>query len=239
VDVEAAAYWLGWVRLVQLVAVFLVAVGVVAEFAGEWIGRPLERVIDRARELQFAQLTNDTARLSAEAETARAAIAAADARAAEATQRAVEAQLALEKFRAPRKLVAEERAKIVEKVKPFAPVKFDVSVIVGDPEALAFLGEIIDTLELAGWTWIEWNHPSGPFMNVYSISGKPNIGQAGGVSGIVVLIHDDHQSEFSAAAAELAQSLTLVGLESVGMSPNAGESIPNHDTIHIIVGKKP
>jgi hypothetical protein len=71
VDVEAATYWIGWVRLVQLVAVFLVAIGVAAEFAGEWISRPLEKVIDHARELQITQLTNDTARLSAEGDLAR------------------------------------------------------------------------------------------------------------------------------------------------------------------------
>ena len=41
-DVAAATYWLGWVRLIQLIAVFLVAIGVVAEFAGEWISRPLD-----------------------------------------------------------------------------------------------------------------------------------------------------------------------------------------------------
>jgi hypothetical protein len=79
-DAETATYWLGWLRLVQLIAVFLVAVGVVAEFAGEWIGRPLEKIIDDSREKQIEELKHDTA--------------AADARAAEAQQKANEADVA-------------------------------------------------------------------------------------------------------------------------------------------------
>jgi len=60
---EVATYWLSWIRLVQLIAVLLVAVGVVAEFASEWLSRPLEKVIDAARELRIAELNNETARL--------------------------------------------------------------------------------------------------------------------------------------------------------------------------------
>jgi hypothetical protein len=61
VDADAATYWLGWLRVAQLVAVFLVAIGVAAEFAGEWISRPLEKIVNDARELQIAQLTARTA----------------------------------------------------------------------------------------------------------------------------------------------------------------------------------
>jgi hypothetical protein len=92
-EVEAAAYWLGWVRLAQLVAVFLVAVGVVAEFAGEWISRPLERVIDDAREFKFTQLKKE----ADEANIAR---------------------LRLEKEMAPRTISPEQEAQIVAKLRP-------------------------------------------------------------------------------------------------------------------------
>ena len=118
-ELEAATYWLGWLRLVQLVAVFLVAIGVAAEFAGEWISRPLEKVIDQARELQLTQLTKDTVRLSAEGEAARAAIAGAN-------ERAAQANLALEKLKGPRRLNSIEKARIAEKLKAFSPLSINL-----------------------------------------------------------------------------------------------------------------
>jgi hypothetical protein len=48
VDAEAATYWLAWVRVGQLIAVFLVAIGVVAEFVGEYVSRKLEIPIEAA-----------------------------------------------------------------------------------------------------------------------------------------------------------------------------------------------
>ncbi len=62
-EIEATAYWLGWINLIKLVAFFIVAVGVVLEFGAELIGKPLERKIEAARELQIAELNNETVRL--------------------------------------------------------------------------------------------------------------------------------------------------------------------------------
>ena len=59
-DAETATYWLGWVKFGQLVAFFLVAIGVAAEFAGEWASRPLEKIIDDARELEMEHLKRVT-----------------------------------------------------------------------------------------------------------------------------------------------------------------------------------
>jgi hypothetical protein len=112
-----------------------------------------------------------------------------------------------------------------------------MSVIVGDPEATMLLLQIAPTLKNAGWSWVEWNHPNGPFMQVYSIPGKPNIGQGGVSIGVRVEVHPDHSSEFGIAATELASSLIAERIAAeVG---TAGADVPNHDAIHIRIGKKP
>jgi hypothetical protein len=171
-DVEAAAYWLWWINAAKITGAGLVAIGVAAEFFGEFAAKPFEQIIEAARQSETLQLTNETARLSAEADSAKAAIAGANARAAEA-------QLALEKLKTPRSLSRFQTIVLADKLRPFAKTRFDLSVIIGDPEAIGFLGFIADVLEAAGWEWIEYNHPAGPFMNVYNIPGKSNIGQQG------------------------------------------------------------
>jgi len=80
-EIEAAVYWLWWINAAKTAGVFLVAVGVAAEFIGEFASRPFERTIETARKDQASKLTNETARLEAEAQLARAATANATARA--------------------------------------------------------------------------------------------------------------------------------------------------------------
>jgi hypothetical protein len=185
---------------------------------------------------RIAELNKSAARLSAEAETARGEISKANERAAEANARAAEAKLELEKFKAPRQLDVGRQARIVEKAKAFAGTRFDVSALPGDPEALNFAIQIALVLEAARWSWIEFNHPTGPFMTVYSVPGRPNIGQ-GGAWAVVVQTHSDHAEQFGPAAKALAEALDAEGFVAAAAG-NPPESIPSHDTVHIIVGKK-
>jgi hypothetical protein len=157
---------------------------------------------------------------------------------AEANARALESQLALEKFKAPRTLTPEQLNRVSERLKPFTAVRFDTSIIPGDPEAMGFLVQIASALEKGGWVWVEWNHPTGPLMNVYQLAGKPNIGQGGVSVGLRVAVHKDHEAEFIVAATELALSLGAEGA-AIMIDAAAGDEIPNHDTIHIVIGKKP
>jgi hypothetical protein len=123
-----------------------------------------------------AQAIERAAHLEKDAAEAKVAIADANLRAAEATRKAVEAQLALEKYRAPRILSAEQRSDIVSKLQPLAGTKFDLAMAPGDPEAFVLLRQLAEMLEAASWTWIEFNHPNGPFMTVAQYGDKPNIG---------------------------------------------------------------
>jgi hypothetical protein len=159
-----------------------------------------------------------------------------------AQQNIIEAQgnkiIVLETRLAPRLLTAEQIARIAEKIKPFGKMPFDMSVAPGDPEAMTALGMISQSLTLGGWDWTEFNHPNGPFMTVYSIPGLPNIGEGLVASGIDILVHPDHESSLFAAAKALSDALNAEGLAAnARVAELAG--IPNHNTIHVGVGKKP
>lgn len=169
-----------------------------------------------------------------------AATQQAVAKAATATAEAASANLELAKLKTPRRLTAGQALEITATVRHFTNIRFDMSVVSGDTlDDLPLVGQIAAALENGGWKWIEWNHPNGPFMNVYQFPNLPNIGQGGGVrSGIGILIRSDHATVFNAAANALSKALTNVSMvNDVGAA--ATSDIPNHDTIHIVIGKKP
>jgi soluble cytochrome b562 len=237
VDAETAMYWLGWIRLAQLIAVFLVAVGVVIEFAGEWVSRPLEKVIDRDRELQIAELTTETASLAADAEKSRAAISDANARAADATQRATEANLELAKFRERRTLTVEQIDNISAKLKTFVNIKFDGGVSVNEDELLNLLDVIGSVVTRAGWQQVPW---MGTGRTITPPGGKPNIGVEFSITDVVIGVNPEDKDSFMGAAESLAGELRQVGIAAkavpLAFSPKGTNS--NTRTLHIIVGRK-
>lgn len=84
----------------------------------------------------------------------------------DANARAAEAQLALEKFKAPRSISVELRNRIVEQMKQFAPQEYTGRVAPGSDDAWDLWREISLALELAGWKRV------GPFPPV----GQPPYG---------------------------------------------------------------
>jgi hypothetical protein len=89
-----------------------------------------------------------TAQAIAESDTAKKG-------AAEANARALEAQLALEKFKAPRVLTDEEVQAIAKKLKPFSGQEFQIITYWEMQEPLAFANQIYAALDLAGWKYIK------------------------------------------------------------------------------------
>jgi hypothetical protein len=87
-DVESAAYWLTWINVAKIAGAFLVAIGVAAEFVGEYVSRPLEHKVEQAREEELSKL-------SADAEVAKGEIAKAQAETAKANERTAELKLAI------------------------------------------------------------------------------------------------------------------------------------------------
>jgi hypothetical protein len=228
-EIIDATYWAGfWSRLEHWMFAGVV-ITLAVEFLALKFAEPHKEKLEHQRELKIAELTKDGQRLSKEAETARASIAVAN-------ERAAEAQLALEKLKTPRSLSRFQTIVLADKLRPFAKTRFDLSVIIGDPEAIGFLGFIADVLEAAGWEWVEYNHPSGPFMNVYNIPGKPNVGQQGW-QGVSIQVFDDGPAELSSAVDALLAALKSEGI--AASNDKASEAIPNHDTVHVLVGRKP
>lgn len=73
---------------------------------------------------------------------------------AEANKRAKEAELALEKFRAPRKFDPDRRAQFIETLKPFARTAYDVSTY--GPDSVEFALHIAEVLKDAAWDLRNW-----------------------------------------------------------------------------------
>jgi len=114
-----------------------------------------------------------------------------------------------------------------------------MAVVVGDPEAALFLGQISKTLQLAGWDRVEFAHSGGPLTLTYTWPALPNVGQMGGF-GVDIFVHPDHASDLSPAAQLLSSTLIEDGFSLSGPRPAVPEQgFPNQDVIHIIIGKKP
>jgi hypothetical protein len=203
-EVEAATYWLAWVRFGQLIAVFLVAIGVVAEFAGEYLSRSLERPIEAAREERLATLAN-------EATSARAAIAEANARAAQGNQKAQEASLELAKFKAPRELTQEQREQIVGELKQFPGTEYDIAISSIDPEILGFVDIIEPILLAAGWVPLDWAGPGT--AQVLRRSGlRPIINVSASVTNVMIGVHVNQPPKFLESARVLSAALMAAGV---------------------------
>ena len=196
----------------------------------EWRTTSLEKQTAEAKketilaQEHIAQLNKETARLSAAAEISRAAIA-------EANARAVEAQLALEKYKAPRSLSPLQQSAITEAMSPFAGVGFVFSVQT-DPEPIALMEQIGKVLTDAKWQWLP---AEGPI--VWTSPGKPQASIIA-FSGISIQIDDSLTAQVGPAVIALNEALNEVGIESSTKRIVDGTE-PVRTAIHIYVGKKP
>jgi hypothetical protein len=143
-EVEAATYWLGWIKAGKNIGAFLVAIGVAAEFSP---AKPYEDKIENSRKEELASL-------HAESDKARAAAAEAAARAAEANRLAENERLARVKIEAglaSRRLTDEQITKLASafsKIKgQLSPIKFGR---LGDKEAHDFATDILKAADASG-----------------------------------------------------------------------------------------
>jgi hypothetical protein len=225
-EIEAAVYWLWWINAAKTAGVFLVAVGVAAEFIGEFASRPFERTIETARKDQASKLQHETARLEAEAQLARAATA-------NATARALDAELALEKIKAPRLIGEEQRQRIIKKLRPFSGMRFDFAVR-PDPEPQSFTEQLAATLQASGWIR-QAKQNAGSL--VITIPGEPPAAIATGFSGLGAEIDNSRVSEWDDVLASLVGAFSDEGFPMRSNVASDGTAPP--DAIHIFVGSKP
>ena len=160
-------------------------------------------------------------------------------RIAEADARALEAQAQLAKFKSPRNMTSVQQSRLVEKLTRFKGTRFDMAVVVGDPEAALFLGEISKTLQLASWEWVEFAHSGSQLTLTYTWPGLPNVGQMGAF-GVDIFVDPDHASDLWPPAQLLSSALLEDGFSVSGPRPAVPEQgFLNQDVVHVIIGKKP
>ena len=94
-DFRPISFWANWILIGALIVGVVATYGIVVS----------ANVKESAANSKIAELNKETTKLSADAEASRAAIADANAR-------AVEAQLALEKFKSPRSMTLEQQTRI-------------------------------------------------------------------------------------------------------------------------------
>lgn len=230
--------WANWVLVASLivgvVATYLVVIS--SNVKEEGLRRDLAGATERTAKLEketveaHARLNVETGRLNVEIGRLNKEAAEANASARLAEARAVEAQLELARFKAPRRLTSEQQATLAERLKTFSGTKFAMSVAPGDSVDLAM--DIGDTLKSAGWEWINW--PVRWSQVVKSRPGRPEMG-IDLMRGIETHISDE---ALAPLATELFVGLTEAGYANkwvVLSAPREG----HEKTVIIIIGSKP
>jgi hypothetical protein len=239
VDLVGAEYWATfWEWIADKAFILVVAFLAIEYIAGRW-AKPHREALEEAQKLEIAQLTKDAARLSKEGEEARAVTAAADARAAEASQKAAEAQLALEKFKAPRTISPDDHNRLVAALKPFAGIEFDAATNVQDNEQIHLLLAILDILVAADWKQIDWTYSAGGITYKFgSGEGTPNIGATASYD-VEIQVRQESLERLKPAAEALARALIGIGIaahDAVGSADTVNNNNPQ--ALHLIVGQK-
>jgi hypothetical protein len=145
----------------------------------------------------------------------------------------VEAQLALEKFKAPRKLTPEQQSQVVTKIKFFSATPFEMTLF-DDPEAIDLVLQIEDVLNSAGWTEQSW---SGAGSINFTRPQKPTVG-LNSMTGLFVQADASRASDLGAAAVALASALKDAGLAATSQVGQMPEGM-NKSAVQIQIGKKP
>jgi len=138
--------WWAWLwGEIEHWAFLAVVVALAIEFAALKLAAPHKEALDHARELKIAQLTEDAARLSVEAENAKAEIA-------KANEAAEKARLEQERLRAQlawRRLTQDQYNHFVGVLRT-APAKISV-VNPNEAEAQNFANDLTRAFRAAGW----------------------------------------------------------------------------------------
>lgn len=213
----------------------LVAIGVVGEAVlgiRHWIldGRlhALRTTQSQLHEKELTALRNDTTRLTTEGDQARAAFRGAEAR-------ALEAQVALERFKAPRILSAEQLRDVADKMSGWKTIPSSEE---GQSAAVFALGSDLESLRLAD----QIAEALGPQGSGFKINRYPvTYGTALAVSGVGILTSTN--SRGIKVAEDLAAALTLNGVDAFVIPQKrvgGDEAYPAAaSSISVMVGEKP
>jgi hypothetical protein len=226
-DSIAGAHW--WSNFYFWASIFsLIALGVTEVVSHRYSEREDElaaieqEATKKTHEDEIARLHVESSRLAADAETARAQIA-------EANARALEAQLALEKFKAPRSLNSEQRENLIADLTRFAGQKFSGIVAGGIPDASKFWSELVATLTAAKWQLLPpagdaaGNPPAGIPIN-------PNV-------GVIIALPLGEEGTCGPPAIALATGLSNAGIAATAIRSANPQN--RNGVIVIAIGSKP
>ena len=155
------------------------------------------------------------AKSNAQAETARLESAKANARAAEAN-------LALEKFKAPRSIDQHGPQLIISKLSNFSEQEYKITTFWDLKEAFEFSNQLNHALQKAGWKYVPHGE-GGAFL-------------LGGISGIQVWTHPNADQHVRDAADALVS--TLKELEKNPTLKIQNATTPNDNIIRLNIGTK-
>jgi hypothetical protein len=237
-SVAATSWWSGFYFWISIVC--LIGLGAAEVISHRYSDRKDElAAIDEAAKDQrhdedVARLQHDTASATERAENLERQAAELQNEAAQATARALEAQLALERFKAPRTLTQVQQDALAAALGTFAPQQYAVSVGQG-AETGNLLCLLDSLLQKAGWTRI------APFGSVKVETGCGTAG-VNSASGVHVRVSIDTepftpQKGARAAATLLAAMLNQDGIEALPAQDPI--NIPKPNVINLMVGTKP
>jgi hypothetical protein len=222
----AAIYWLGWLNLAKTVGLLILVSGLTTALVAEIVSRPFQRTVDAAREEERLRHAGEVLRLEQEAQLAKASVA-------NLTARTREAELALEKIRAPRLIGEEQKAELVKRLRPFAGIHFDLAIR-PEPEPQAFAEQVASVLQAAGWIRQAKQNAGSLFIK---IPGKPNAAIATGFLGLGAEIDTSRSADWGSTLTSLVDAFTDEGF--VMRSNIATDGTAPPDAIHLFIGSKP
>jgi hypothetical protein len=162
----------------------------------------------------------------------------AKATAALAQKEAAEAQLALEKFKAPRVLLLKD-IKVLEQIvgalSPYSGTNFDAANTIGDAECDLLIIPLLQLLKAAGWVQVPFQNKN-PSALFWTDAGFPLVGSASATNVIIEYDGDKHP-ELKNAADALAKAISEAGIPAGSFSGTKSPAA-NGQVIHLLIGKK-
>lgn len=232
VSLETATWWFDRAGFALIAGTLVVLASTVTIV---WLGIEKEHHWDLARDKAGKQI----AELNVQAEKLRKDTA-------EANARALEAQLALAKFKAPRRLHldnSDELDAFTSALKVFAGTEWDALVVPNNVEAATLLREIELTLPRAGWVQIDWKGRTSPVPRDFKASVIGPLPTAFGgmfTSGTMIVVHPEHTSKPDSptllAATALADALNKAGVECAGVM--GMDVSANRSAVHVLIAAK-
>jgi hypothetical protein len=150
---------------------------------------------------------------------------------AEANARAAEAQLALERLKAPRTLGPARQEFVANTVRSFAGQRYRAAISPGADDGVAFWGSLYTTLEGAGWIYV----PAGP----PSVGNPPAGIPIAAIPGVEIRFDPAKEKELTPAVLALGGALHADGMVvAVNRDQQSNPNEAQRDILLIVIGTR-